>query len=109
MSAWQFGALIATRTEIPVWAEPQFAKIGEQRRLQHTCLKTQVHLALKLDFVAAVVLMPRLVGLHPVGHARGFCCHTFLCMVAIPAGTELAGWDVRDGKHVTAWIPQSFL
>lgn len=66
MSAWQFGALIATRTEIPVWAEPQFAKIGEQRRLQHTCLQTQVHLALKLDFVAAVVLMPRLVGLHPV-------------------------------------------
>lgn len=105
MSAWQFGTLIATCTEIPAWAEPQLAKIGEHSRLQHTCLKTQVQLALKLDFVAAVVLMPRLVGLHPVGCVRSFCCRTSLCVVAIPAGTELAGWDVRDGEHVAAWVP----
>lgn len=112
MSAWQFGGLIATRTEIPAWAESWLAEEIGEHRLQRGCLKTRVQLALEPVSVAAGMVMLRSVGSHRAGTCWGISgCTTPCCVVAIPAG---AGWEapsgqpVRDSRHPAAWIPQSF-
>lgn len=97
MSAWQFGGLIATRTEIPAWAESRLAEEIGEHRLQRGCLKMQVQLALKPVSGAAGMVMLRSAGSHGAGTCWGIGVCTPCCVVAIPAG---AGWEAPSGQPV---------
>lgn len=97
MSAWQFGGLIATRTEIPAWAESRLAEEIGEHRLQRGCLKMQVQLTLKPVSGAAGMVMLRSAGSHGAGTCWGISVCTPCCVVAIPAG---AGWEAPSGQPV---------